>query len=87
MFAWIKDRLSSAPNKFRITNTVADCITLHRCRTPKGPRAERLFRDGGWGVKMGYIWHLNKSREKKRGNKMMENKRQRKGIREKSTVK
>lgn len=47
MFAWIKDRLSSAPNKFRITNTVADYITLHRCRTPKGPRAERLFGDGG----------------------------------------
>lgn len=62
IFAWIKDRLSSAPNKSGINNAVADCITLHRCRTPKGPRAERLF--GGSSGKMGYIWQLNKRRER-----------------------
>lgn len=64
IFAWIKDRLSSAPNKSGINNTVADCITLHRCRTPKGPRAERLF--GGSSAKMGYIWQLNKRGEEER---------------------
>lgn len=73
IFAWIKDRLSSAPNKSGINNTVADCITLHRCRTPKGPRAERLF--GGSSAKMGYIWQLNKRGEKER-------ERHRTGIRE-----
>lgn len=64
IFTRIKDRLSSTPNKSEINNAVAECITLHRCRTPKGPRAERLFR--GSSAKMGYIWQLNQGREKEK---------------------